>query len=231
MPAFFSSPAVNEKNYSARVKRLAALAHSIWGTFGKGLSEAQIDRVDDLLNAARSADEIVFASYDKKAKPATIAKDWRVGLATDGAGETRMAIAIDDGEQTTVADFSPTQAFRLALWLVNRCSDLNMLGELGPSERREFNEALSHAGRFAADIKGVTERLEDEIRATYKKAYEAKHFSSLQGLERKAEDAAERKYQGVIRSLSMAAGMQNGAEKAALLNEVAPTVRKAFGHE
>ena len=35
----------------------------------------------------------------------------------------------------------------------------------------------------------------------------------------------------VIRSLSMAAGMQNGAEKAALLNEVAPVVRKAFGHE
>lgn len=228
---FFISPVTQSKSaYESRVTRIAALAYSVFGTYGKPMGEVETDRVNDLLAKAEKADEVVFASHSKKAAAAGVANHWRIGLATDGAGETKMALAIERQGETIVADFNVDEALGVALWLCNRVSDLNDLGELSITERKGLATLLNAAGRFANDLTGVTKRMEDEYREQYKRSSDARTHAALVGLERQAEEAVNRKYESAIRSLSMAAGMPNGAEKAALIQETAQIVRRAFGN-
>ena len=89
MPFFFSDPATIKKSYASRVKRIAALAWSLWGEFGKE-SDLPTERTNDLMSVAPSAEGVAFASHGKKAMSAIVADDWRIGIAMDGAGEARM---------------------------------------------------------------------------------------------------------------------------------------------
>ena len=175
--------------------------------------------------------EIAFRKEGGQPEAATFGK-LELGIAQDFIQTTELGIALKTADGETVATHLPPRAaLGLAQWLINEVWALSDFKVLDASERRELRDQCDHFARFLLDIDGTSKRISGELQHGYQRAYDARHFSSLEGLERKAEDAAERKYSSAIRDLAEAATATDRTEKAVLLSRADWAIKKAFGHD
>jgi hypothetical protein len=150
-------------------------------------------------------------------------------MAADGAAWAIKSTAPDGS--TLVTSFEPAalavvineMATALAQYQNAEGSLYRTIGDAA----EDYTKCLEEMARDHLDLSGETQRIYREAKAAAEIEIRAKTMAA-QAI---ADEKAEKKVEAVVRKLAAAAAMPAGLERAMLLEETAPMVRKAFGAE
>jgi hypothetical protein len=206
-------------------ERTALLHHYVSGTGHRELTAA----ANTKRLALKDEPNVIFTPMNGMPESVEAGRV-EVGVAMDAIGDTRVALRVKGYEGETLAAPMPVkEALALASLIIGAIDHLHSYrGGLLPEERRELKTLMDTAGRVMLDIDGTEQRISQELAKEYERRFDAKHYSALGALERKAEENVRKEYEGAIRKLAQAATMAPGVERSMILEDLAPTIKRAF---